>query len=175
MTALSPNLRILPSIAGRTAHAMAKPLQNVATTAAGAGIEFERRARDRIVRDGRLARLPASVLDNRQVQDMIRSAFESEGAKRLVAEFFESELFDEVVVRLLESPGLWRLIDEVSDSPAVTAAITQNSLSFVDQVGDEVRTRSRVADDWLDNAARRLSRRRRGDRVGGAEPTAPVG
>lgn len=166
---------MLPSIAGRTAHAMARPLQNVATTAAGAGIELERRARDRIAGDGRLARLPASVLDNRQVQDMVRSALESEGAKRLVAEFFESELFDEILGRLLESPGLWRLIDEVADSPQVTAAITQHSLGFAEQVSEEVRSRSRSADDWLDSAVRRLSRRRGGDLVGGAEPTAPVG
>lgn len=42
-------------------------------------------------------------------------------------------LWDEFVDRLLASRALWRLVDEVADSPAVTAAITQQGLGFADQ------------------------------------------
>ena len=38
----------------------------------------------------------------------------------------------------------------------MTAAISQQGLGFADQVGDQVRGRSRKADDWMERAARRL-------------------
>ncbi|HUO69728.1 MAG TPA: hypothetical protein VMU39_03045 [Solirubrobacteraceae bacterium] len=41
----------------------------------------------------------------------------------------------------------------------MTAAITQQSLGFADQVGDEMRVRSRTADVWLERLAQRLTRR----------------
>ena len=53
--------------------------------------------------------------------------------------------------------ALWRLVDELASSPAVTGAITQQGLGFADQVGDVARARSRTADDWLERRARRLS------------------
>jgi hypothetical protein len=63
------------------------------------------------------------------------------------------------VDRLLESEDLWLLVEEIARSPAVTEAITQQSMGFADQVADGVRGRSRRADDWLERAARRALRR----------------
>jgi hypothetical protein len=65
-------------------------------------------------------------------------------------------LIDRFLERLLASDSLWTMIDEIAGSPAVTAAISQQGLGFADQVGDEVRARSRKADDWMERAARRL-------------------
>ena len=76
----------------------------------------------------------------------------------------ESRLLDQVVTRLLESEELWLLVEEVARSPAVTEAITQQSLGFADQVGDEVRKRSGNADAWLERAARRVRHPRRDGR-----------
>ena len=50
------------------------------------------------------------------------------------------------------------LVEEIADSPAVTAAISQQGFGFADQVGGDVRNRSRRTDNWLEHAARRLSR-----------------
>jgi hypothetical protein len=63
------------------------------------------------------------------------------------------------VARLLESEDLWLLVDEIARSPAVTEAITQQSLGFADQVAGGVRARSRSMDDWLEHKARRALRR----------------
>ena len=87
--------------------------------------------------------------------DLIDKALESENADRLVAKLLDSGLADGFVDRLLTSKALWRLVDEIAASPAVTAAVTQQSLGFADQVGGELRARARHADDWILQKARR--------------------
>ena len=66
---------------------------------------------------------------------------------------------DATVSRLLESEDLWRLVDEIAQSPAVTQAITRQSVGFADQVAGEVRAHARSADARLERTARRVLRR----------------
>jgi hypothetical protein len=63
-------------------------------------------------------------------------------------------------------------VEEVARSPAVTEAITQQSMGFADQVADGVRAGTRRADDWLERAARRALRREAREDVGDG-PAAP--
>jgi hypothetical protein len=133
--------RPLGGIGGRAAAATLRPFTDAAA------VELEA--------------LLATALESDHVQRGLREAFESDGGKQLVADFFDSGLFDEFVDRLLASSALWRLVDEIVDSPAVTAAITQQSLGFADQVGEEVRVRTRRADHWLERLAHRVVPRRR--------------
>ena len=126
----------LGGIGGRAAAATLRPL----TGAAGPELE----------------RLLGAMLESEQVQDALRRGLGSDGARQLVDGFFDSDLFDHFVDRLLASDALWRLVDEIADSPAVTVAITQQSLGFADQLGEQIRGRTRRADDWLERAAHRL-------------------
>jgi len=73
--------------------------------------------------------------------------------------FDERRVIDEVVKRLIESEGLWVLVDEIAQSPAVTDAIGHQSIGFADQVAGQVRERSRRADARLERVARRALRR----------------
>ena len=98
------------------------------------------------------------LLEDPQVQDALRRALSGDGGKKLVDIIVESGIVDEMLDRLLTRPGLWHLVDEVAASPAVTAAITQQSLGFADLIGAEVRSRSRRADDWLEARVRRRKR-----------------
>ena len=111
------------------------------------------------------------MLESEHAQRGLRRALEGDGARQLVDDFFDSGVFDHLVERLLASPELWHLIDEVAASPAVMAAVTQQSLGFADQVAGEVRRRSRRADDLLERAAHRLVPGRR--RVGEAGDDRP--
>ena len=117
----------------------------------------------------------------RRVEDAVLAAVEdaldraiSQGlvdrvVDRLVAEgivertvdrvFDEERVIDEVVKRLIDSEALWVLVEEIAQSPAVTDAITRQSVGFVDQVAAEVRERSRSADARLERVARRALRR----------------
>jgi hypothetical protein len=147
--ARSRGFRPLGGIGGRAAAATFRPF----TDAAAVELEV----------------LLAAALESAHVQRGLRGAFESDGGKQLVADFFDSGLFDEFVDRLLASAALWRLVDEIVDSPAVTAAVTQQGLGFADQVGEEVRRRTRRADAWLERLAHRLVPGRRAP-AGGGDP-----
>ena len=106
-----------------------------------------------------LERALIAVMSSDRVHDMLRRALNSDAALDVIDDFFDSGLFDRFAERLLESDALWHLIDEIAASPAVTAAISGQGLSFADQLGGELRSRSRRADVRLERIARRLSGR----------------
>ena len=95
------------------------------------------------------------AINDPHVQAALRRALAGDGGKKIVTILFETGLIDEFLAQLLTRPALWSLIDEIVASPAVTAAVTQQSLGFADLIGAEVRTRSRRADDWLERRVRR--------------------
>jgi hypothetical protein len=160
-------------IGGRAAATALRPLTGVVGAATGVGVSLERRAVDRVLASDELERVINATVNSVHVQAALVQATQSEAVDRLVDSLFESGVIDRVMNRMLDSgaldrflvrmassEGLWQLIDEISASPAVTAAISQQGLSFADQVGEEVRERSRRADDWVERAARRLVHRR---------------
>ncbi len=106
-----------------------------------------------------LERALIAVVSSDRVHDMLRRALNSDAAFDLVDDFFDSGLFDRFVERLLASDALWRLVDEIAASPSVTAAISGQSLSFADQLGGELRSRSRRADARLEHIAQRITGR----------------
>jgi hypothetical protein len=133
-----------------------RPLASAAGAAAETGVNLERQAIDRLLD----SRALEHVLDSPRLVAIVEQVLAGDGAQRLVDAFFDSGLFDRLAERLLESDALWHLVDEIAGSPAVTAAISQQGLGFADQVGAEVRGRSRRADEWLERSARRLISRR---------------
>jgi hypothetical protein len=155
-------LQEFASLGGRTAI---RPLRGAANAAAGVGAELERRAMDRLLEGDELERL----LDSYRFQELVQRVMGSRGAERLIDTFFDSGLLDRFLARLVKSDSLWRLVDDVAASPAVTAAISQQGLGFADQVGDQVRTRSTKADDWLERTAHRLVHRQPARRAAGSQ------
>jgi hypothetical protein len=123
--------------------------------------------------DEGIERISAHVLQSPELERVVAEAIESPATERLVTQVIESRLLEDIVSRLLEREEFWLAIEEIARSPAVTEAITQQSLGFADQVAEGVRTGSSGADAWLERAARRVVRRSR-DRgegsIGGAAP-----
>jgi hypothetical protein len=140
----------------RAATATLRPVAGVVEAAAGAGLRLQRRAVDRVLESDELERVVIVAVNSAHIQEALRLALESDGAARIVDSLFDSGVVDRLFERLLESEALWHLIDEIAASPAVTAAISQQGLGFADELGDQVRSRSRKADDWMERAARRL-------------------
>jgi hypothetical protein len=113
-----------------------------------------------VLAEGVVERAAARVLDGPELERVVIAALESPAMERLAGRAIDSRLVDETVARLLESEDLWVVVEEIAQSPAVTDAITRQSMGFADQVADGVRARSRNADAWLERAARRALRRR---------------
>lgn len=166
-----PNpLRPLIGLGTRATTVTLKPIAGAVEAAAEAGLSLERRAINRVLQSNELERVVIVAINNVHIQAAFKQALESDGAAQIVDSLFDSGLIDRLFERLLASDSLWNLIDEIAGSPAVTAAISQQGLGFADQVGDQVRDRSRKADDWMERAARRLIGRQ--PRVRPAEPDA---
>ncbi len=149
----------LEALGNRATETALRPVGGVVSAATEAGINLERRAVDRVLASDELERVLTAAIDSVQVQAALINAVSSDAARRIVDAIFDSGLVDRITERLLTSEGVWHLIDEVAASPAVTAAISQQGLGFASQMGDEVRERSRGADDWAERAARRLIHR----------------
>ncbi len=171
----------LTDLGGRAASTTLRPLVGVANAAAGVGVKLQRHAVDRVLESAEIERIVNVTVNSVHVQSALVQASQSEAVDQLVDSLFDSGVVDKVMNRLLDSgaldrflvrmassEGLWQLIDEIAASPAVTAAISQQGLSFADQVGDQMRDRSRKADDWVERAARRLVHRQ--PRVGPPQP-----
>jgi hypothetical protein len=99
------------------------------------------------------------VLDNELAKRAIARAVERVADEMGEGPALDSPAMDRLVARLLESEELWLVVDEIAQSPAVTEAITRQSVGFADQVAGQVRDRSRSADARLERAARRVLRR----------------
>jgi hypothetical protein len=152
-----PNpIRPLIGFGTRAATATLRPIAGAVEAAAEAGLSLERRAVSRVLESEELERVVVVAINSTHIQAALKQALESDGAHQLVDTLFASGLIDRFLEQLLASEGLWHLIDEIAASPAVTAAISQQGLGFADEVGDQVRSRSRKADDWMERAARRL-------------------
>ena len=128
---------------------------------------------DELLAAGMADQLADRLLDGPELERIVTAALESPGVQRLVIGVVESPLIDRVldtvVERLPESEEMWLLVDQIARSPAVTEAITQQSMGFADQVAGEVRIRSQRADAGMERVAQRLLRRKR------IEPPPPEG
>ena len=165
-------LRAAAHLGGRAATSALRPLNGAVDAAVGIGVSLERKAVDRVLESGEIERVMLEAIESPGIQAALQNVMSSPAASRLVDSFFDSGMFDRVIERLLASDALWNMIDEIAGSPAVTAAISQQGLGFADQVGEQVRDRSRQADDWLERAARRLIHRR-SEALAQTPPAAP--
>jgi hypothetical protein len=165
-------LRPIIGIGGQAAAATLRPLSGVFDAATEAGVGLERRAVDRLFDSSELERFLTAALNSPALGAALQRAAQGPAVQRLIDELFETGIIDQFLdrlftsgaldrflLRLLDSDALWQLIDQIAASPAVTAAISQQGLGFADQVGEEVRERSRKADVWVERAARRLAHR----------------
>ena len=110
------------------------------------------------------------VLQGPLVEEAARGALESEAVKRALIEALDSEMVDEVWRRLLASDEAQRLVERIAEAPELRAAISAQSVGFVEDVGHSVGNATRRADGIVERIARRaLFRRRR------TEPTERAG
>ena len=106
-----------------------------------------------------LERVLASPLCDDLLERVIGRAVDSPEAERLVGRLIDSPLVEAALRDLLENEAFWVIVEEIAQSPAVTAAISQQGVGFANQMAGVVRQRSGAADDRLERLARRFARR----------------
>jgi uncharacterized RDD family membrane protein YckC len=102
------------------------------------------------------------VLQGPVVEEAVNGALESDAVKRALIEALDSELVDEVWLRLLASDETQRLVERIAEAPEVRAAISAQSVGFVEDIGHTIGDGTEQVDGFLERVARRaLFRRRR--------------
>jgi uncharacterized RDD family membrane protein YckC len=106
----------------------------------------------------------ARVLQGPLVEDAVHGAIESEAVKRALIEALDSEMVDEVWRRLLASEEAQRLVERIAEAPEIRAAISAQSVGFIEDVGHTIGDTTRRLDDVVERAARGIVfRKRRGE------------
>jgi uncharacterized RDD family membrane protein YckC len=110
------------------------------------------------------------VLQGPLVEEAVNGALESETVKRALIDALDSEMVDEVWRRLLASEEAQRLVERIAEAPELRAAISAQSVGFIEDIGHTVGEVTRRLDDGLERIVRRIFFRRRRE-----EPTARAG
>jgi uncharacterized RDD family membrane protein YckC len=110
------------------------------------------------------------VLQGPLVEEAVHGALESETVKRALIEALDSEMVDEVWRRLLASEEAQRLVERIAEAPELRAAISAQSVGFVEDIGHTVGDTTRRLDGVIERIARRVAFRRRR-----SEPTERAG
>jgi hypothetical protein len=118
-----------------------------------------------------LEHLIVVALDSPATDRIVRCVLAAPGVELAVTRVLESELLDAATARFLESDEVERVIERIAQGPELRAAVAAQSFGLADQVADEVRGRSRSADDVAERLARSLvpKRWRHGGPAGAAD------
>jgi uncharacterized RDD family membrane protein YckC len=110
------------------------------------------------------------VLQGPLVEEAARGALESDTVKQALIEALDSEMVDEVWRRLLASDEAQRLVERIAEAPEIRAAISAQSVGFIEDIGHTIGDTTRRIDDVVEGVARRIAFRKRR-----SEPTERAG
>jgi uncharacterized RDD family membrane protein YckC len=112
----------------------------------------------------------ARVLNGPLVEEAVNGALESEAVKRALVDALDSEMVDEVWRRMLASEEAQRLVERIAEAPELRAAISAQSVGFIEDIGHTIGSATRRLDGSVERAARKLTlrapRREPTDRAG---------
>ena len=98
----------------------------------------------------------ARVLRGPVVEEAVQEAMESEAVKRALIEALDSELVDEVWQRLLASEEAQRLVERIAEAPELRAAISAQSVGFIEDIGHTIGETTRRLDGVVERIVRRI-------------------
>jgi uncharacterized RDD family membrane protein YckC len=96
------------------------------------------------------------VLQGPLVEEAVNGALESESVKRALIEALDSEMVDEVWRRLLASEEAQRLVERIAEAPELRAAISAQSVGFIEDIGHTIANSTRRLDGVVERVARRI-------------------
>ena len=148
-----------PSIPARILGSGARGVGRVAG-ATGLDRALEEAIADAVVRtveSPAFERALAEVLEGPAVERAVERAMQSPAVERALTEAIDSEMIDRVWERLLASPEAQKLVERIAEAPEVRAAIAQQGVGLIDDLGRELGEFARKLDDLLERFVRRIT------------------
>ena len=115
---------------------------------------------ERVVSGPAFAGALRTILSPETVDMIAEEVTRSQMIQKITVTAMEAGEMAPIVDAFLEREELWILVQTIAESPAVIDAVRQQGFGFADQVGDEVRGRSRTADQVIARTARSFIGRR---------------
>lgn len=115
---------------------------------------------ERVVSGPAFASALRTILSPETVDMIADEVARSQMVQKITVAAMEAGEMAPIVDAFLEREELWILVQTIAESPAVIDAVRQQGFGFADQVGDEVRGRSRTADQVVARTARSFIGRR---------------
>ncbi|MFM8561412.1 MAG: hypothetical protein ACKOB9_04865 [Solirubrobacterales bacterium] len=109
---------------------------------------------ERVVSGPAFASALRTILSPETVDMIADEVVRSQMIQKITVTAMEAGEMAPIVDAFLEREELWILVQTIAESPAVIDAVRQQGFGFADQVGDEVRGRSRTADQVVARTAR---------------------
>lgn len=100
------------------------------------------------------------VLQGPLVEEAARGALESDAVKHALIDALDSEMVDEVWRRLLASNEAQRLVERIAEAPELRAAISAQSVGFIEDIGHTIGNATRDLDEVVERVARRITFRK---------------
>ncbi|HEX6689074.1 MAG TPA: RDD family protein [Solirubrobacterales bacterium] len=110
------------------------------------------------------------VLQGPLVEEAVHGALESDAVKQALIDALDSEMVDEVWRRMLASDETQRLVERIAEAPEIRAAISAQSVGFIEDIGHTIGDTTRRLDGVIERVARRILFRKRR-----SEPTERAG
>ena len=158
-----PPPRPRPSIPARLAGAGARAGQRAAELT-GIDDAVEIAAEEAIVRAAEseaVERALVRVLQGPAVREAAAGALNSREVEQAILDALDSEMVDRIWARLLESDETQRLVERIAEAPEVRAAITQQGVGLLQDIGRQIGAVLRQLDDVVERVAWRITFRRR--------------
>ncbi len=169
-----PATRGSRSLAARLLGAGARSAERVAVVT-GVDEAVEEVAEEAIVRaveSEAFERALARVLAGPAIEEAVARAVRSPAVERSIEEVLDSEMLDRVWNHLLASDEAQRLVERVAQAPEVRAAIAQQGVGLIGDIGHEAGQVTKRLDGVVERVARRL--RGRPQREGGTDSAGAV-
>ncbi len=99
----------------------------------------------------------AEVLEGPTVERAVGQAMQSEAVERALIEAIDSEMIDRVWERLLASDEAQKLVERIAEAPEVRAAIAQQGVGLISDLGRHLGEVTRKVDDVVERWVRRLT------------------
>ena len=100
------------------------------------------------------------VLEGPAIEEAVERLLASPAVERAAINALDSPLVDKVWDRLLRSDEAQKLVERVAEAPEVRAAITQQGVGLLEDIGRQIRRIAHRLDGAAENIARRLTFRR---------------